>query len=169
MKTKKKRNLEKKKIGRPKENVEEKVDFGIVKRYAAIGFTTNEELAYLLGVSVKTITRYKTQSPEFLSILQNACFKPDSEVVESLLMRAKGFERIVEKPMVISDGKNNGSHVEIIKYTEYYPPDTLAINSWNNNRRRHQWAWSPKPTSGLDDEQTELLRKLSESAMHEAL
>jgi hypothetical protein len=156
------------KRGRPKESVEEKVDFGIVKRYAGLGFTTNEELAYLLGVSARTIINYK-KNPDFLSLLQNACFKPDQEVAESLLNKARGFEREVEKPIVVSDGRNEGSHVEIVKYKEYFPPDTLAINSWLNNRRRHQWAWSPKPSSGLDDNQTDQLRKLAESAMDGSL
>jgi hypothetical protein len=138
---------EKRGKGRPKERLKEKVDFEIVQRYAALGFTTNEELAYLLDVSVRTIIRYK-KNPEFLSSIQKAIFQADAKVVQALHKRATGFNG--------PDGK-------------YYAPDTIACNSWLNNRRRHQWAWSPKSTSGLDDNQTEQLRKLSERAMDENL
>jgi len=154
------KKVEKNKGGRPKEKLEEKIDFGIVKRYAALGFTTNEELAYLLDVSIRTIIRYK-ENPTFLSLLQGSIYKADQEVVESLKLCATGYERTVEKPMVVSDGKDNGSHVEIVKYKEYFPPQTMACNSWLNNRRRHQWAWSPKPTTGLEDDQRAALRKLA--------
>ena len=164
-----KKKSEKRKRGRPKETVEEKIDFGILERYAGLGFTTDAEIAYLLDVSVRTVTRYKKESPEFLSILQNANYKPDSDVVNALLQNAKGFEREVEKPIVVSDGRAEGSHVEIVKYKEYFRPDTMAINSWLNNRRRHQFAWSPKPTSGLEDSQIDKLRKLSEREMDAAL
>ena len=147
MKTKNKQKGEKKKRGRPKESIEEKVDFGIVKRYAALGFTTNEELAYLLDVSVKTITRYKND-PGFLSLLQKSIFQADAQVVSSLHKRACGFTG--------PDGK-------------YYAPDTMACNSWLNNRRRHQFAWSPKPSSGIEDSQTDRLRNLAERAMDDSL
>ena len=152
---------EKRRTGRPKEKLEEKIDFGIIKRYAELGFTTNEELAYLLDVSVRTIANYKND-PAFLALLQKGIHKADSEVVKALHKRACGFtfeEKTAER--------KHGKMVTIKIVTKYCAPDATACNSWLNNRRRHQWAWSPKPSTGLEDEQINALRKLAIEAMCE--
>ena len=41
--------------------------------------------------------------------------------------------------MSISDGNGEGSHVEIVEYTEHIPAQTVAQIFWLKNRRPAQW------------------------------
>ena len=161
-----KKKSEKKKNGRPREEVSErlarkKFSLSAVKKIAAHGLT-DEELADILEVDTRTIARWK-KDEKFLSCLKNGKLEADLNVEKALYHRAIGYSH---KDLFITQYKGEIISEEIIKY---YPPDTIACNSWLNNRRRHLWTYSPKPTSGLEESQTDQLRKLAEREMHESL
>lgn len=152
----------KRKRGRPKEKPNEKVDLVKVWEYAGLGLI-DTEIALLLRISPATLNNYK-KDPEFLRVLQSGKLEFDAEAVQSLRKRVTGFT-FDETTKELN--KKTGQLVVTKIVTKYYPPETMACNSWLNNRRRHQWEWSPKPTSGLQDDQLESLRKLAIEAMGE--
>lgn len=110
----------------------------------AIEPLTNEQLAYLAGISEGTLIAWKKKYPKFAKDLKHAQEMADLDVVKSLKNRAIGFRIKVQKPMVISGGYENGAHVEIVEYEEYIPANVTAMTYWLNNRQPHRWSNSQK-------------------------
>jgi hypothetical protein len=137
----------KKKPGRPKESVDDKVDFALVEKYASLGLT-DVEIGFLCGVTERTINRWK-KDRQFLSALKKGKLKADANVIQSLYKRANGFEYeevTREQGIVGYDEQSKPIHgmvtTKIVK--KQVSPETLAINTWLNNRRRQDWSRNPK-------------------------
>ena len=78
---------------------------------------TDQEVADLIGVSQKTINRWKLQHVEFVTALKSGKAPADERVVQSLYQRALGYD-------------HNGKH---------YPPDVTACIFWLKNRCPEEW------------------------------
>ena len=78
---------------------------------------TDQEVADLIGVSQKTINRWKLQHVEFATALKSGKAPADERVVQSLYQRALGYD-------------HNGKH---------YPPDVTACIFWLKNRAPEEW------------------------------
>jgi len=139
-KKKPKQTLEKLPRGRPKHSGEKyNILFNdIVKELANEGYIESE-IQRLIHVSVATFNKWKKDYPEFLKALKAGKENPDKQVVKSLFQNAVGFEHEVEEPLVVSDGKENGSHVEIVKYKKKYQPNVTAQIYWTKNRLPKEW------------------------------
>jgi hypothetical protein len=82
---------------------------------------TDAEIAEVLNVSEPTIHAWKLNHEEFALALQRSKGIVDAEVKDSLLKRAKGFTRKVQK--ATASGK-------VVTIEEYYPPDVRAQQLW---------------------------------------
>ena len=71
----------------------------------------------MIGVSQKTINRWKLQHVEFVTALKSGKAPADERVVQSLYQRALGYD-------------HNGKH---------YPPDVTACIFWLKNRAPEEW------------------------------
>lgn len=109
----------------------------LVEMYAFEGML-EKDIAKKLGVSHESFNQYKKKFPEFLEALTRGKAPVDFEVDMALLKRAKGFEHTYKSQRVTKDG-------QVIEYeiTQYYPPDTQAIQFWNTNRRNDKWKRNP--------------------------
>ena len=94
---------------------------------------TDVELADIFGVCEKTINNWKNQYPLFLQSIKNGKDLADSEVINSLFNRAKGYDYSTSKEVVL-DGK-----VVILTETKHYPADPVSCFFWLKNRQRKIW------------------------------
>ena len=132
--------------GRPKkERPYKPEDLALVYKYAEAGLT-NEQIAYLLDVSVRTFYRWMAEYPEFCQALKEDKAFGDSRVEASLYQRALGYFLVEEYPSRDTEG-----NVTMIRTTKQLPPDTTACIFWLKNRKPEQWRNNPEGGSGDDD------------------
>jgi hypothetical protein len=91
-------------------------------RICQAGFT-DQELADLFGVSVRTINIWKARHVDFLQALKAGKTEADDRVERALYQKAIGYSHSVETPMVVD------KDVRIVTYTERMPPDTTPASS----------------------------------------
>ena len=123
--------------GRPKTTVKQRVemitfDYGKIRKLAEFGFI-DTQLAELFGVTEKTITNWKKESLEFITVLKKGKEIADARVMMSLLKRATGYEH---KETHISNYQGVITETEI---TKHYPPDSTAMIFWLKNRQPDKW------------------------------
>ena len=95
---------------------------------------TNDQIAETLGISVRTLYRYKACNPDLSQALKEGASHVDAMVEHSLLTRALGY--------VAKDTKFatfNGVITDSKEYMKHYPPDTVACIYWLKNRKSEQW------------------------------
>lgn len=97
------------------------------------------DLADFFGVSEQTINAWKSKHPDFLEAVKAAKDSLDAQVEQSLFRRATGWEHDAVKIITVSDGNNQGSHVEEIPYREQYPGSEVAQIFWLKNRQPDRW------------------------------
>lgn len=107
---------------------------------------TDEQIAKNMGVSVKTLYRWKKQYCPICQSLKKGKEVVDTEVENALLQKALGITKTVQKPIKIKEVKyDNGKRIsekERIEYAEeevFIPPDTTAQIFWLKNRRPDLW------------------------------
>jgi len=162
-------------MGRPKKNIEDEVDLAIVENAGELGLI-DSELAILLGVSDRTIHRYK-KNEAFLSHLKRGKLKADNEVVASLFKRAKGYEYTEETieysatTALDENGKIVGSpKIKSVKRTKkHVVADTLAATVWLNNRRPESWRREQKEESVLNESEIKALKAILSREMSSAI
>ena len=111
----------------------------VAVEYMAKEGMTDKQMATRLGVSEVSFNAWKKEHEEFLKSLKTGKSKADDRVEKSLYKNAVGYNYKAHKPMSISDGNGEGSHVEIVEYTEHIPAQTVAQIFWLKNRRPAQW------------------------------
>lgn len=99
----------------------------------------DSELADFFEVEESTINNWKKDFPSFLESMRRGKKIANAEVAHSLFKRATGFKEQVEKPMTVSLGDSMGSEVQIVQYTETYPPDASAAFRFLHNREPEKW------------------------------
>jgi hypothetical protein len=107
-------------------------------RLALLG-ATDEEMAEFFHVTRKTLDNWKRTAPGFLAALERGKIEADSRVAESLYKRALGYSHPAVKIF------NNEGAPLIVPYTEHYPPDTNAANTWLRNRANGKWSKGEQP------------------------
>lgn len=94
---------------------------------------------FLCGIGKETLNKFRLKDPVFREAEASARDRIDGRIIEALSERALGFYKEVQKPMLVMDG-DGMSHIEVVKYEEYFPPDLKAITFWLCNRRPHEWS-----------------------------
>lgn len=106
-------------------------------RHCLLG-ATNEDLAALFQVSVRTINRWLVEHKEFCHAVQAGKADADARVAAAVFKRAVGFK----VPEVhISSYKGE---VTITEVEKFYPPDMGAAAMWLYNRQPERWRASPE-------------------------
>lgn len=101
-------------------------------KICALG-ATDIELADILGVDVRTIYRWRSESDKFCQSLRTAKEVADERVERSLYARANGYEHD-EVDIRVIDGQIVQTPIR-----KFYPPDTTAGIFWLKNRRPGAW------------------------------
>jgi len=94
---------------------------------------TNEQLAKMFGISIKTIEKWIKEKPEFIGAIKKGRIIADQDVAISLYKRATGYSH---KDVDIKAIKGK---IVITNLIKYYPPDTAAAFIWLKNRRPDLW------------------------------
>lgn len=103
-----------------------------VQEWAASGLT-DFEIAENLGVSDRTLYRWRAKHREFRQALRIGKLEPDRRVEASVYHSAIGYKQRAVKIM-----QYEGQPV-IIPYIEKKPPDIGAAKMWLTNRQRKRW------------------------------
>lgn len=109
---------------------------------------------------------------DFGNALQTGKKAADAQVEQSLFKRAIGFSTKEEEKIVEVDSNGRVKPVKVRTMERYFPPDTMAIMYWLNNRSRKTGEWSQRQDvmlrtmndtdlSGLSEDE---LRKLASLA-----
>lgn len=94
---------------------------------------TDEDLADFFSVSIRTISNWKSEQPEFLQALKAGKDQADDRVERSLYQRAIGYTHDATH-FSSFQGK-----VTATAYRNHCAPDVVAQIFWLKNRRPDQW------------------------------
>lgn len=108
------------------------LDLQEVQRMAMLGLT-NEQLAYVFGVSTTAIDNWIKNDKEFRGAIRDGKEVADKRVERSLFERATGYNHDSEKIFC-----HNGQIVRA-SYVEHYPPDVTACIHWLKVRKPSEW------------------------------
>jgi transposase-like protein len=86
----------------------------------------NYEIAETLGIDEKTLYNWKREHEEFDQALARSREQVNAQVEATLLMKAQGYERKVQK--ATASGK-------VVTVTEYFQPSDSAIQFWLRHQR----------------------------------
>jgi len=120
---------------------------------------TDQEVADQVGVSRRTICRWKAMSPDFNRKSAEAKDVADDLVEASLFDKATGYSHPEEKHFMY---KGEVVRVETVKH---YPPDTVAAIFWLKNRRPEVWREKQKG----EDDMTVRVTKMSDDELNARL
>lgn len=94
---------------------------------------TDMEVADFFHIDVRTLYRWKNESPKFCQALKAGKAAADERVERSLFARALGYEHD-EVDIRMFEGRIIQTPIRKI-----YPPDTTAAIFWLKNRKPDQW------------------------------
>lgn len=117
----------------------------LVEKWARNG-ATDIEIAKRLGIGETSLYKYKKLHLEFTEALTRGKEVVDTEVENSLLRRALGYEAIEKTEELI-----NGRLVVTKKVTKHVAPDTTAMIFWLKNRMPGIWRNKEDVALNIDD------------------
>lgn len=129
---KKKKN----KGGRPSKK--DTVNKVLLEKLARFGMD-DSQIADCIGVTDRTLDNWKKKDPEFFRSLKSWKEEADAKVERSLYESALGFTTKQKKAIVVSDGKEAGSHVEYVHEEIQHAPNSTSIIFWLKNRKPREW------------------------------
>ena len=100
---------------------------------------TMADIAELFGVNLATVYRWMKDHPLFCDAVDEGRKVADERVERALFERATGYSHPAVKILAVSGGQGCGSRVEVVDYTEHYPPDVEAAKFWLKNRKPARW------------------------------
>jgi len=99
----------------------------------------DKEIYDILGIAEVTGIEWKKKYPDFAKSIKEGKEFPDHQVVSALYQNAIGGEYITKKPIVVSDGAQIGSHIEMVEVVERIPANVTAQIYWTKNRLPKEW------------------------------
>lgn len=94
---------------------------------------TNEQIADIIGVHVRTIENWQGNKPDLMWALKEAKHAADDLVEASLFSRAVGYSHPEEKVF------QNEGDIVTHNTVKQYPPDVAAAIFWLKNRQPDKW------------------------------
>jgi hypothetical protein len=149
-----KAKIKPKKTGRPSKF--DSINTNQLKKLVLKGFT-DVEIADFFGITRQTLDNYKKQKPEFFASLKEWKLEADDKVERALFESACGYRTTYKKNMVVSDGKDMGSHIEKVTEEVAFPPNATSCIFWLKNRKPEQYRETPPPALDPRFEDAELI------------
>jgi len=129
--------MEKKSKGRPTKYQYDHTMLA-AKRLFELG-QTDAQVCSALEITRETLDTWRHEYSDLFDTIKSAKEKADDRVEKSLYKNATGYNYKAQKPMTVSDGNGDGSHIELVDYTEHVPAQTVAQIFWLKNRRPDRW------------------------------
>lgn len=114
-----------------------------VVRAIAMQGSTDDEIAFMMGLDPKVIKKWREFYPSFDKALEEGRTVADMEVVQALHKNATGATIRKDVPIKVKTATGRGAYeerVEIHTITEERPPETNAIKMWLQNRDPERWS-----------------------------
>lgn len=108
---------------------------------------TDEQIAANVGISVRTLYRWKQQYCQICHALKKGKDTADREIENALFKRAKGYDFTETRIK-----KKDGVVVEETVITKHIPGDTTAQIFWLKNRKPEYWGGGFRFTEENDDD-----------------
>lgn len=99
---------------------------------------TDADLAVALGVSERTINRWKHAHPEFRRVITEGKLQADANVAVGLYKRATGYKFMDTDIRTVGVGKGESEIVQTPVEREMHP-EPGAAQYWLNNRQPDHW------------------------------
>ena len=128
----------KRKIKRGAPSKIEKFNLKQVKVLYNIGFT-DKKVSSFFGITKTTLNRWKKKYPDLCASIKDWKVEADARVERSLYESALGFMCKIKKAVIVSDGKNIGSHIEMVNELHQVPPNATSMIFWLKNRKPNEW------------------------------
>lgn len=109
---------------------------------------TDEQIAGNMGISARTLYRWKLQYCQICQALKKGKDVADREIENALFKRAKGYDVTETKIKT-----KNGVVIEKTEITKHIPGETTAQIFWLKNRKPEYWGGGEKFTN---EEETEV-------------
>jgi hypothetical protein len=110
---------------------------GQAYQFCLLGLT-DERVAQLFGVSLRTLVSWRATYPKFKDAFERGRERADAAVANALVKKAVGFERVGEKVFLSRDGQ-----IVRAPTVEYFAPDFAAQAFYLSNRQRELWKRDP--------------------------
>ena len=122
---------------------------------------TEKQIAQKLGIHISTLQNYKNTYPEFAAAMNEAKQAIISDVLSSLIKRAKGYTYEEKKVYTkVEDGKT-ATYTEIT--AKHEPPNVAACSLLLKNLdKEHDWSDNPTMLA-VKREEVELRKKMAEA------
>ncbi len=106
---------------------------------------TDQEIATAMGISKRTVERWKKDHESFAKALEVGKESADATVEKTLYMKATGFD-VKDVEQFIDRDPATGEVVSCKEkvFVKHMPPDTMAIMYWLNNRTRKTGEWTQR-------------------------
>jgi hypothetical protein len=91
-------------------------------------------MAASLSMGYETFRDWLVRHPELREVVQIEKAVADQRVVESLFLRATGYTRQAQRPLIDRAGRP-----VVVSFEEAVPPDVVAQMFWLKNRQRDLW------------------------------
>lgn len=106
----------------------------------AVEGKTDKQIACILGITERTLNRWKKNYASFCQSLKEGKQVADVEVTKSLYERATGKTVIKHKKVIVEMNKDGTQRPARVETTEdSLPADTTAAIFWLKNRRPDLW------------------------------
>ena len=117
----------------------------LIEGWARDGLT-DVQIAQNIGISSSTFYAWRLKFPQISESLKKGKAPVDFEVENALLNKARGFIKIIKKPIKVKTKKQlagkgtiEEEHIEYVDEEIYIPPDTTAQIFWLKNRKPEKW------------------------------
>lgn len=117
---------------------------------------TDPQLAEFFDVAISTISKWKTEYPEFSEAIKTGKGPADDRVERSLYQRAMGYSHDSVK-IFMPAGAQEPVYAPFV---EHIPPDTTACIFWLKNRRRLEWRDKQEHELSGEIKYTKLVREI---------
>lgn len=118
----------------------------ILEGWARDGLT-DEQIAENVGISARTLYRWKLQHCQICQALKKGKDAADREIENALFKRAKGYDFTETRIK-----KKDGVVIEETVITKHIPGETTAQIFWLKNRKPEYWGGGDKFTVGDETE-----------------
>lgn len=119
----------------------------LIEGWAFDGLTEKQIAEDKMGISERTLSRWKNEHKAILSALKKGKEFPDREVEGALRKRAVGYDYEETETFIEIDDKGK-EHKKIRRVKKHMPPDTAAIIFYLKNRKPDKWRNNPEERQG---------------------
>ena len=120
---------------------------------------TDEQIAYNIGISRKTLAEWKKKYSDISDTVKKGKEIVDIQVENALLKKALGMKETVKKAIKVREVKYNDGkrvsekeHIEYVDEEVFVPPDTTAQIFWLKNRKPDKWRDKVENVNVADDD-----------------